>query len=379
MTDARFPQGVPQLTDGHVVLRAHRPGDLARIVEQSTDPDSLTWTTIPRPYGEREGREWLTAIEAAWNDPAGIRHWAVTAADDPEGRYLGTIDLRPGKSPDIAETGYGMHPDGRGRGLMAGALRLVCEWWFERGGTRVHWRAVRGNFASWRVAWACGFTHHGTLPGSHPDVEGGPALDTWQASLAASEVMEAATPWLDPPTLRTDDGGGLWLRDWRDDDVDALEPHDQPAHHMPPRGVLDADTFPEWLLTRREKMSVGTTLSWCVADAETDRALGEALVFVTAGTLDDDTAELGYQVLPSARRRGVATAAARLVTAHAFSPSADGGLGLRRLVARTAEDNAGSNRVLDALGFEIWGRESAADVLPGGRVVEALHWELLRG
>ena len=211
-----------------------------------------------------------------------------------------------------------------------------------------------------------------------PTPTAGPALDAWLGSLAADDVLEARTPWPEAPALCTDEAGGLRLRPWRDGDVAALEPRDQPVHHMPARGVLDADTFPEWLMTRREKAAVGTALSWCVADAASDRTLGEALLFVTEGTLDDDTAELGYQVLPSARRRGVATAAARLVVAHALTPRSAGGLGLRRLVAQTAEDNVGSNAVLDALGFDIWGRETAADVLPGGRVVESVHWELLR-
>ncbi|MFL6079063.1 MAG: GNAT family N-acetyltransferase, partial [Ornithinibacter sp.] len=149
-------------------------------------------------------------------------------------------------------------------------------------------------------------------------------------------------------------------------------------HYMPARGVLDADSFPEWLLVRREQMSRGTVLSWCVADATTDAALGEVLVFVTEGTLDDDTAELGYQVVPSARGRGVASSGARALVGHAFTPRSAGGLGMRRLVAQTAEDNAASNRVLDGVGFTIWGRETAADVLPDGRAVDALHWELLR-
>lgn len=378
MPEQPFPSCVPVLTDGHVRLRPHRPADLERIVEQSRDPDSVRWTTVPRPYSEDDGREWLAAIEAAWNDPDGVRYWAVTDARDESERFLGTIDLRPRHGGEVAETGFGLHPDGRGRGLMAGALRLACQWWFGTGGSRVHWRAVRGNFPSWRVAWACGFTHHGTLPGSHPDPDGGPVLDTWQASLAADDVMEPRTPWVEPAPLATDAVGGLVLRAWRDEDVESLEPRDQPAHHMPARGVLDADTFPEWLMARREKMSLGTAVSWCVADATTDRALGEALLFVVEGTLDDDMAELGYQVLPSARRRGVATEAARLVVEHALAPTADGGLGMRRLVAQTADDNAGSNAVLDTLGFEIWGRETAADLLPDGRTTDALHWERLR-
>ena len=40
MTGMPFPGCVPELTDGVVRLRAHRPDDAERIVEQSTDPES---------------------------------------------------------------------------------------------------------------------------------------------------------------------------------------------------------------------------------------------------------------------------------------------------------------------------------------------------
>ena len=373
-----FPDCVPELTDGVVLLRAHRADDAERIVEQSTDPESMRWTTVPRPYALEDARTWLARIEDQWNDAGGERLWAITDAEDPDRLYRGTIDLRP-RGGGAAETGFGLHPDGRGSGLMAGALRLVARWWFGEGGVRVHWAAVRGNFPSWRVAWSCGFTHHGTIPQLHPDPAdpSAPGLDLWRASLGADDVLEPATPWDDIPVLDVPDHG-IRLRPWRDEDVEALEPRDQPDHYMPARGVLDADTFPEWLLVRREQMSLGKVLSWCVADASTDAALGEVLLFVTEGTLDDDTAELGYQVVPSGRGRGVATAGGAALVRHALSPRGDGGLGLRRLVAQTADDNAASNAVLDKLGFTIWGRETAADILPDGRAIDALHWELLR-
>ena len=380
MSEVVHPACVPELTDEHALLRAHRPSDADRIVEQCRDPESLQWTTVPRPYGPEDAREFLALIEAQWNDPGGDRYWAVTDANDPDHPYLGTIDARP-RAHGTMEVGFGLHPEARGRGLMASALRLVCQWWFEGGGTRVHWRAMRGNFDSWRVAWSCGFRMHGTVPELLPSVAEDAAVDAWVASLGADDVMEAVTPWEDPAVLSSDEAGGIRLRAWRDEDVEAVEDRDpeQPAHLMPARGVLDAATFPEWLLARRERMAAGVMQSWCVADAATDRCLGEVLVFVLRGTLADDTAELGYQVLPSARRRGVATAAARLCAQHALAPRPQGGMGLRRLVAQTAEDNFGSNRVLDSIGFTLWGTETAADALPGGRTVDALHWELLTG
>ncbi len=46
-----LPPGWPvTLTDGPVVLRAHRPSDAERVVEQSVDPESVRWTSVPSPY-----------------------------------------------------------------------------------------------------------------------------------------------------------------------------------------------------------------------------------------------------------------------------------------------------------------------------------------
>ena len=89
-----------------------------------------------------------------------------------------------------------------------------------------------------------------------------------------------------------------------------------------------------------------------------------------------DTAELGYQLLPSARGQGVTRTAARMALAYAFAPVREGGLGLRRVIAQTSSENAASNRVLSSLGFTNWGIEPSADALPDGRTASALHWAL---
>ena len=283
----------------------------------------------------------------------------------PTAHYLGTIDLRP-RGGGVAEVGFGLHPQGRGSGVMAGACAWSAAGWFGEGGTRVHWLAVRGNFASWRVAWSCGFTHHGTIPQSHPDPDDppAPALDLWRASLGADDVMEPRTPWEDVPVLEAEEAHGIRLRPWRDRDVESLEPRDQPDHYMPARGVLDADTFPEWLMIRREQMSLGRVFTgasptprrmprwarcWCPHRGHPRRRHRRA----------------GYLVVPSARGRGVATDRLADPRRARVRATRTGGLGMRRLVAQTADDNVASNTVLDRLGFTIWGRD-AADVLPDG-------------
>lgn len=153
---ATFPNCVPVLSDGWVLLRAHSPADAPGIVEQCADPTSIRWTTVPVPYGLDDARTWLAQIARDWESDSAPRLWAITSAADPD-TFLGSIDVRP-QGAGIATIGFGLHPSGRDRHLMSGAVRLVTRWWFDQGGVRMIWEANRGNFASWRVAHACGFT-----------------------------------------------------------------------------------------------------------------------------------------------------------------------------------------------------------------------------
>lgn len=367
-----FPDSVPILTDGVVRLRAHSGHDVDRIVEQCTDPDSLRWTQVPRGYTADMGREWIGQLAKGWDD-GGDQVWAIEEVADPLGRFLGSIDLRP-RAGGRAEIGYGLHPEGRGRGIMARALKLVDQYWFDAGGKRVDWYANRGNFASWAVARAVGFEFVATLPEHIPDGEG-VLVDAWFATLGRDDAMEAGTAWITPPVLEAD---GIRLREWRDSDRESVEAPNHPAHHVPARAIPTTESWDDWLIRRRLVMGRGSGVNWCIADAETDVALGEVLVFVHAGAIaDGDTAELGYFLYPRARGRGAARTAASLAAGHAFAPQEDGGLGLRRLVAETAADNAASNAILDSVGFTRWGHEAAAEA-PDGSVGPADHWELLR-
>ena len=67
----------------------------------------------------------------------------------------------------------------------------------------------------------------------------------------------------------------------------------------------------------------------------------------------------------------------QLAVRHALTPAAEGGLGVRRLVAETAANNEASNAVLRSVGFTEFGREHAVDRLADGSWSDALHWELL--
>lgn len=364
-----FPDCVPVLGDGHVVLRAHTDADALRIVEQCMDPESVRWTTVPSPYTEADARAWLEVIDRSWTSGAGPWLWAVADASDPD-TFLGTIDVRP-KGAGIATIGFGLHPEGRGRHLMSGALRLATRWWFDRGGLRMFWEANRGNVASWRVAHSCGFTFHGVMPQQlpHRDV----AVDGWTASVGRDDdLTQPATPWREAALL---EGDTIRLRAWRDSDVEAVEPGDSPSHFMPEGAEPTRETFADWLLRRREQMARGEATHWCIADAATDRALGD-LVLIDRDQ-EEGSAELGYVLFPSARGRGAATEAARVAVTHAFAPESEGGRGLRRLTALCVGDNEASARVLERAAFSEWGREPQFCARSDGSFDDARHWVLL--
>lgn len=369
-----FPGIVPVLEDSTARLRAMTAADLPFVVEMCGDAESARWTTVPQPYGLADARSFLEEHAAGWASDRGRRYWAVEPVDGASGPpCAGVLDLRPGVRREYPwEVGFALHPAARGRGLMSAALRSGARWAFAHGAPSLYWQAARGHLASWRVAHACGFAHHGTLPRRVPLRDG--TADAWCASLLPDDPMSPRHPWVVPPVV---EGDGLRLRPLRDDDTAIAEPHDHPPHHLPARAVPTPETFDDWLLRRRESMSIGRGSNWCIADADSDEPLGEVLVFVRDGGLAaGGTAELGYSVRPSARGRGVAGRAARLAADLALRPVDDGGFGLRRLVAETAADNTASNRALAGAGFTEWGREAAADA-PDGSVGPAVHWERL--
>lgn len=364
---------VTELTDGVVLLRAHTEADLPAIVEQCTDPESLRWTTVPRPYDAGAAEAFLALTRQEWSIPGRGRWWAIEWLERPTGApaFAGTIDLRP-RGGGSAEVGFGLHPQARGHGLAARALRLVCRWWWERGGQRVTWMALAGNLASWRVAWACGFVRHTSLPAHLPHPDG--LADAWLASLGPQDDLDRpASPWLEPVARAS---GAVRLRAWRDEDAASCEPGDSPSHFMPPGAEPTPATFDGWVLRRRDRMSLGQSVHWCIADAADDRACGD-LCLILEGQ-QPGTAEVGYVVFPSARGRGLASGALRLAIEHAWRDGSDGGLGLRRLVARTVTDNDTSARVLRRAGFVEWGREPESCARDDGSHDDLRHWVLLR-
>ena len=172
-----------------------------------------------------------------------------------------------------------------------------------------------------------------------------------------------------PEGLRRD---GVVLRYAVLDDVDAVVPaftdlELREAGNLPP---FDRDGLIASLDEMPVLAEMGRLLALAAVDAGTNDVLG-------GGTLhhldiERDIVEIGYFVLPHARRRGVATITARLLAEHAFS------LGIMRVAAYVNVGNTASERVLERAGFTREGIVRSLPV-PDGRRVDKTLFSLLPG
>lgn len=356
-----FPRDVPTLTDGTVTLRAHHDDDAEAVFEQCNDPLSQAWTTVPIPYLREQARRFVReAMPGGWTSD---REWAFAVEYD--GAFAGTVSLR-NEGDRRAELAYGSHPRIRGTGGMLRAVRLLLGWGFaERDLATVVWWANRGNFASRRLAWRLGFTTEASLPGWLS--QRGELLDAWGGTLLAGQPMLPRHRWIEAPTIESP-RLSLRLRALRESDLDRVveacaDPETarwlgdlpQPYH----RGHAD-----ELLLATGERMAEATGLDLVVADRDDDRLLG--LVSLSEIGPHLGAGAVGYLTHPAERGRGVATEAVRLVVRHAVLAAEDGGLGLVRVFARAAADNAVSRSVLAGAGLREVGTERRATLVRAG-------------
>lgn len=374
-TGYRFPDDVPVLTDGDITLRAHRRDDVDAMVEMCRDPTMQQWTNVPPDYTREHAIGFVDEVIARGWQEMNHRGWAIEAVDPDSGeaRFAGNIDIR---GTPIADVGYALHPWARGRGLMARAMRLAVEWSFADGGTEiVHWRSRKGNVASLRVAWACGFELHGTTPGLLH--ERGQVLDAWTGSIRFGADRQPPTTWWDVPVL---EGDAVRLRPLEERDVPRIVQacRDEATQHWLaelPR-VYNEQTAHEHIDQTTWDRATGKTVSWCVADPRTDELLAELTVMHLRPD-NPATGEIGYWAHPDARGRGVVTEATRLVAAHALRPRAAGGLGRQRLELFAADGNAASNAIAWAAGFTHVGTRHRAERLGDGSYADLFAYELL--
>jgi RimJ/RimL family protein N-acetyltransferase len=154
------------LREGDLVLRRWRTEDAAAISVACQDPEISRWIpVIPQTYGLADAVEFLAEAADEWR-AGSSRAFAIVDVRD---GLLGAVTLH-GPEGHLAEIGYWLAPDARGRGIATRAVRLLTRHAFraEPALVRIGLRTLRGNDASARVAERCGFTLEGTLRSLEP-------------------------------------------------------------------------------------------------------------------------------------------------------------------------------------------------------------------
>jgi RimJ/RimL family protein N-acetyltransferase len=151
----------PMLQDGAVGLRQWREADIPTVVAMSRDPDVLRFTNVPDPYGEDDAAIWLALQPARLRAGDGA---AFAIVEPPDDRPLGAIGVRVLHERGIAELGYHLAPEARGRGLATAAVRLLSAWSLRTLPiARLQLTTHLDNPASQRVAEKAGFTREAVL------------------------------------------------------------------------------------------------------------------------------------------------------------------------------------------------------------------------
>jgi len=167
--------------------------------------------------------------------------------------------------------------------------------------------------------------------------------------------------------------GPAVIRDWRPEDAAELarEANDRRIwinlrDAFPhPYGLADGERF----IARARAMDPPTFFA-----VEVDGSVAGGIGYTLHGDVERVGAEVGYWLAAPHWGRGIATAAVRALSAHAFAAHPE----LRRLYALPYATNAASARVLEKAGYRLEGR-LRENVVKDGRVLDSLLYARLRG
>lgn len=144
--------------------------------------------------------------------------------------------------------------------------------------------------------------------------------------------------------------------------------------YVPLTGSLVANATAEqaigWIERQHSRLATGAGYSFCIADIDDDRALGQAGLWLAAITQGRATA--GYGVAPGARGRGVAAQALTALTTFAWTVPE-----LHRVELYIEPWNVASARTAETAGYQHEGLLRSQQVI-GGRRVDMMIYSALR-
>lgn len=176
----------PPLTDGEVKLRPWgERGDAEAIVAACNDRAIAEFLDqIPQPYTRPDAEAYLEMCRVGWLDGA-MTNFAIVV----DGWAVGSIGVRWLEADQgVAEVGYWVAPEARGRGHCTRGVRLASTWALDQGAARLQLRADVMNEPSNRVAENAGYTREGVLRSSRYNPRRGRRVDFAMWSLLPGEL-----------------------------------------------------------------------------------------------------------------------------------------------------------------------------------------------
>jgi RimJ/RimL family protein N-acetyltransferase len=145
------------ITDGVVVLRELREGDRAVVLSTMREPLVARWLNMPAEPGDRDFDALLRVARDGRTSGDRIDYTVTERGEDVS---LGAV-IASRRQRDNYEIAYLARAEGRGRGLMTRAVRLLCDWLLEEGVGRIELRTHPDNEASQKLAQRAGFHREG--------------------------------------------------------------------------------------------------------------------------------------------------------------------------------------------------------------------------
>lgn len=160
-------QLTPRLETGRLILRAPAPADAGDVYETHRHKSVADGViSIPYPCPPDHGETWVRWVLDE-STAAGVMIWVIEHRAS--GRVIGDCGVQPDLKHRISGVGYLLHPDHRGQGFMAEALRAVFGWLFlehEPPIERIYADVFPENEPSLRLCRRLGMRREGILRGS---------------------------------------------------------------------------------------------------------------------------------------------------------------------------------------------------------------------
>jgi RimJ/RimL family protein N-acetyltransferase len=178
----------PSLQDGFVLLRPWTERDVPAIAAACNEEEMALWLDqVPQPYSERDAREYVASTRRGWREGTTSSFAIVDLRSQAPVGSIGVHWLD--WEQRVAEVGYWVAREARGRGLASRAVRLVARWVLQDCGIeRLQLRADVLNAASQKVAEKAGFRREGVLRSTRFSARQGRRVDFAMYSLLPGEL-----------------------------------------------------------------------------------------------------------------------------------------------------------------------------------------------